>query len=249
MYSDDAQGTVRALSEFVQTDHDQPARLIHTAAQSISRPLFVGALATANSPPGLGRVASRKTPRVHLIVRDPSSGAVISSGGRVASEDTGVPAHTTTPGTTPVTVPLIDSEVALSVDQEVSSATDKEWPAIHTPEEELEAVATPQLVPLIALGNPGLDLPSGIQGKYGMDPFFKLILDNPSHYKNFECRDGLVYLKDLERRILCIPDVLIGSRRAREIVISHAHSILAHLGAKKTLYYLKDNVWWKDMVA
>ena len=36
---------------------------------------------------------------------------------------------------------------------------------------------------------------------------------------------------------------------AREIIISEAHSILAHLGSAKTLDYLWDYVWWKDMVA
>ena len=36
---------------------------------------------------------------------------------------------------------------------------------------------------------------------------------------------------------------------AREIIISEAHSMLAHLGAHKTLDYLQDHVWWKDMVS
>jgi hypothetical protein len=29
---------------------------------------------------------------------------------------------------------------------------------------------------------------------------------------------------------------------------AHAHYILAHLGSRKTMYYLKDNVWWKTML-
>jgi Integrase zinc binding domain len=33
-----------------------------------------------------------------------------------------------------------------------------------------------------------------------------------------------------------------------EIIILEAHSILAYLGASKTLGYLKDHVWWQDMV-
>jgi hypothetical protein len=31
-------------------------------------------------------------------------------------------------------------------------------------------------------------------------------------------------------------------------VISEAHSILAHLGLRKTLDYLRDHFWWKEMV-
>jgi len=42
---------------------------------------------------------------------------------------------------------------------------------------------------------------------------------------------------------------MIGSRKIWEIIISQAHSILAHLGAQKTIYYLKDNVWWPGLTA
>jgi len=48
--------------------------------------------------------------------------------------------------------------------------------------------------------------------------------------------------------VLCIPKVIIKGRSAREIVILEAHSMLAHLGASKMLNYLRDQVWWKDMV-
>ena len=96
------------------------------------------------------------------------------------------------------------------------------------------------------------EFPHDLRGKYAEDKFFSLVLQNPTHYANFEVvgnkKEELIYLKDTERRVLCIPDVAIGSRKAREIVITHAHSILAHLGARKTLWYLRDNVWWKEMV-
>lgn len=59
----------------------------------------------------------------------------------------------------------------------------------------------------------------------------------------------LIYLKEAKRRLLCIPKVLVRGRSAREIIISEAHSLLAHLGAAKTLDYLWDHVWWKNIVA
>jgi hypothetical protein len=97
-----------------------------------------------------------------------------------------------------------------------------------------------------------VELPHDLEGRYAEDDFFKVVLKNPLHYANFEVvgDEGkeLIYLKESERRILCIPNVSIGSRKAREIVITHAHSILAHLGARKTLWYLRENVWWKDMI-
>jgi hypothetical protein len=70
---------------------------------------------------------------------------------------------------------------------------------------------------------------------------------NPQNYKNFKVSNGLVFLKDQERRLSCIPDIMIGSRHLREILISHAHSILAHLGPRKTITYLRDNVGWKGL--
>ena len=61
--------------------------------------------------------------------------------------------------------------------------------------------------------------------------------------------DQLVYLKESDKRILCIPKVIIQGRSTWEIVISEAHSLLAHLGTNKTLDYLCNHIWWKDMVA
>ncbi|KZP03060.1 hypothetical protein FIBSPDRAFT_693929, partial [Athelia psychrophila] len=101
------------------------------------------------------------------------------------------------------------------------------------------------LADVINSSDPRVDVKKSIQGRYAEDPFFKLIVEVPTSYKNFEYRGGLVYVKDKERRSLCIPDILIGKRRAREIIISQAHSILAHLGPRKTIVYLRDNVWWK----
>jgi hypothetical protein len=46
-----------------------------------------------------------------------------------------------------------------------------------------------------------------------------------------------------------VPKFLINRRSAHEIIISEAHSLLAHLGVAKTIRYLQDHVWWKDMVS
>lgn len=53
-----------------------------------------------------------------------------------------------------------------------------------------------------------------------------------------------------ESKVLCIRlSVRISDEIAREIVIEYAHSILAHLGARKMLSYLREQVWWKEMVS
>ena len=88
-----------------------------------------------------------------------------------------------------------------------------------------------------------------LKGNYSKDPFFDLIIKKPLEDRNFRVEEGLVYLKDQENELLCIPKLLINGRSAREVVISEAHSMLAHLGANKTLDYLREHVWWKDMVS
>jgi hypothetical protein len=94
----------------------------------------------------------------------------------------------------------------------------------------------------------GFEFPTCLKGRYAEDPFFNEIIKNPRSFKNFELKEGLVYLKRSETRLLCIPKVIIDRRSAQEIVLSHAHSLLAHLGAHKTAAYLKDYVWWKSMI-
>ena len=79
------------------------------------------------------------------------------------------------------------------------------------------------------------------------DAFFRHVLKKPQDFKNFNVEDGLVSLLKDGKQVLCVPDCAIGGRRVREIIITHAHSILAHLGTQKTMSYLRDHVWWKTM--
>ncbi|KZP08242.1 hypothetical protein FIBSPDRAFT_684278, partial [Athelia psychrophila] len=84
-----------------------------------------------------------------------------------------------------------------------------------------------------------------LKGRYGEDAFFKVILEDSAAYKNFQVSNELIFVKENDSQVLCIPDIMIGERRVREMLISHAHSILAHLGPKKTVTYLRNNVWWR----
>ena len=89
----------------------------------------------------------------------------------------------------------------------------------------------------------GLDLLVEFHGKYGLDLTFQDILAKPNEFQNFEVEEHLVYLKKSEQKLLCIPKIEIQGCSACEIVISEAHSMLAHLGASKTLDYIRDHVW------
>jgi len=107
----------------------------------------------------------------------------------------------------------------------------------------------PSLVDFVTSSNEGIDLLKELTGKYIGDPFYEKIIKKPNEFRNFEVENDLVYLKEKETKVLCIPKLMIKGRSVREIIISEAHSMLAHLGASKTLDYLRDQVWWKDMVS
>ena len=94
----------------------------------------------------------------------------------------------------------------------------------------------------------GIDLPKQLAGKYNGDSVFRCVLENPKHFKNFEVSKGLIFLRQNGFKLLCIPNIKIDDHNVCELVISEAHSLLAHLGAQKTTAYLQDHVWWKDMV-
>ena len=95
----------------------------------------------------------------------------------------------------------------------------------------------------------GLRLPSDLRGRYNEDTYFRKIIRAPSEFPHFEYVDGLLYKKDAGPYLLCIPDIFVGTRRVREVILRHAHSVLAHLGTKKTLGYLRTEVWWPDITS
>ena len=106
----------------------------------------------------------------------------------------------------------------------------------------------PSLVNVVSESSEGIDLLQELKGKYAEDSMFKAIMDKPQNYRNFVVENDIIYSKTDKSKVLCIPKVLINGRSPCEVVISEVHSLLAHLGASKTLDYLRDHVWWKDLV-
>lgn len=109
-------------------------------------------------------------------------------------------------------------------------------------EEELISTVAPRLTDIISYGNPGLVLPDCLRNNYGEDAFFRNILAKSEDYKNFELADGLMFLKDSERRILCIPG---HSRRIS--MCSRSNNLACGLDScstrcEETFYYLRDDV-------
>ena len=87
------------------------------------------------------------------------------------------------------------------------------------------------------------------KGRYKEDSFFEKILETPRAFKNFSLTsDGFIHLKLHDRTMICIPDIRIGERTLQEMIIDQVHLLLAHLGSKKMLSYLREYVWWDTMV-
>jgi hypothetical protein len=105
------------------------------------------------------------------------------------------------------------------------------------------------LTSVINLGDPSIDIHERIVNQYNEDKFFTRILNQPHAFKNFKLSNGHVFVKNNNQHILCILDIVIGKWCIRKILISHVHSILAHLGPSKRLTYLRENVWWKEIAA
>lgn len=82
-----------------------------------------------------------------------------------------------------------------------------------SPVEDILAEDVPTLTDLIALGDPTVDIYKGVVNRYSEDPKFAVVLKNPASYKNFEVSNGLVFLKDNGKHVLCIPDIKINGRR------------------------------------
>jgi hypothetical protein len=72
--------------------------------------------------------------------------------------------------------------------------------------EELERMDE-SLLQVVNSGWKGLDIAQLVKGQYAQDNFFKIILEDYKSHRNFEVEDGLIFLKESDRRVLCIPHI------------------------------------------
>ena len=227
LYSNDSSGTVRARSEYTYHDVlDDDTALVGPA----DIPVLAGIEA---------RIATRRSTRD----RRPSQRAMMASDSeptpqkRSRSVPRGLPAlDESTEGGSTVDKPQNTTQVEGTTTVESS---------INEPMVEEDNT----LLNIVSQSLQGLDLLAEFRGRYELDPTFRSIIAKPKDFRNFEIDEQLIYLKREGERVLCVPNVMIQGRSAHEIVISEAHSLLAHLGASKTLDYLQDHCWWKTMVA
>ena len=214
---------------------DAPATVIQTDTRpkqpSRRRELSPESEENSNSDEEPASMRNAKTSAVEPNQQIRKHNSVPQSGGREAQEL----------ATANETRQIGRNESAVTAEADRLATKDRESRELDLPE------VSPNLTYLVNQSEQGFSLPGCLRGQYENDDFFAPIVKNPIGYNHFALDDGLLYHKTDGRRVLCVPDVEISGRKVREMLITHAHSILAHLGSEKTLNYLRENVWWKGM--
>jgi hypothetical protein len=245
MYSNDSQGTIRSRSEVTQHDlmDEDPAESVGEMTLLAGMEAIV---ATQRNSDKIKDVPGAETgrPETSKEFARRLKGKVVLRGPRERTE--GESGSTTTPSTT----------TEANVMPELEPVMPNLEPTINSEDEIANTFASTNsdVVPdasliNVVLESDGIDLIKELQGRYKEDTILRSIIEKPKEFRNFEVKDELVYLKLDGRSLLCIPKITISGRSVHEIIISEAHSIVAHLGTSKTLNYLRDYVWWKDIAS
>jgi hypothetical protein len=243
IYSNDSPGTERAPSEFTVFDvtDEEPIELVSdmvllagidavVATHKNSGPNRTDSGADTGRPETSREFAQRMSGK--FVLRGPQDR---TKGGKETDKE----ASSTHQIPTDTDNVLTDLDRA---DQDRTQIDDQSHAKIDTTNSDVSLVN-------VVENDAGIDLLKELKGNYKDDPLFKSILDKPKEFRNFEVKDDLIYIKMNERSLLCVPKITINGRNVREIIISEAHSLLAHLGPNKTTSYLRDHVWWKDLIA
>jgi len=260
IYSHEPVGVVRSPTEYVSKDSDSDeeggseySRSVITSSAELSTPVYTGS-AVVIEETGVrrsSRIASRKLKEQSL-----SQSEVLNETG---SQKRPTPPRKSKSTKKELIGSLMSKDSAKRDESNNDSPGDLEESLEQRIIEErveftineskaIEPSSAPRLTDIISEGNPGIDIPGGLRGRFHEDKFFAKILPKPLDFKDFAVEGGLVFLNREDGRLLCVPNILIEQRNVREIIISHAHSILAHLGWRKTSSYLRGNVWWPDMI-
>lgn len=93
-----------------------------------------------------------------------------------------------------------------------------------------------------------LDIHRRVRAAYREDPFFHKIIAAPSEHARFKCENGLLWHLNREGTwVLCVPKAKHGQRYVTEIITSHAHEALGHLGYRRTSDYVRRWYWWPSI--
>ncbi|KZP11782.1 hypothetical protein FIBSPDRAFT_756326, partial [Athelia psychrophila] len=91
-----------------------------------------------------------------------------------------------------------------------------------------------------------VDFLQAVRDGYKDDRMYAKMMGDLAHYKSFRSEEGLLYTKNrMGTEVVCIPRALHPTQRSlTEMVITHAHDTLGHLGFQKTSEYARRWFWW-----
>ncbi|QRV81672.1 Transposon Ty3-I Gag-Pol polyprotein [Ceratobasidium sp. AG-Ba] len=265
MYSDEPEGMVRAESEYLKEDEDseermQVSHIDYDVRAPLTCPLYVGnAVVIPDEPQENSETAGEASEGVsakeaETAVKEvadvpENQGPTLRRSGRERKPVTKylqpqqAPRKPRTPRAkeSPDTVDKGETkeEVHTSISAE-DKVADKVAHAKPT------AYMEQQSKGVYYDASPGLL--EGIRNKYSSDNLFAKVLNNPSHFKNFDIDNGIIYIKQNSGKAICVPNIDVNGRRAREEIIKSTHEVLRHAGNRKTLYGMRGRVWWDSMV-
>ncbi|CAA7265770.1 unnamed protein product [Cyclocybe aegerita] len=273
VYSNDLAGTVCAPGEY--TEYDDTGFSMKVTLSVISAPVLVGPEAESSVVNYVGCRSKRVREREGAETGRPETldefaarmkesfmlqGPQLEGASAGGKEKGKMRAVATTPSTEKLTIRLpVLSKLTLALGNDASKdsspennmATDTELANSEPISDDsvgANSGALDEIPPLdLKKDISGIDILKEIRNNYSLDTVFKPVVEKPSEYKNFDVKDGLVYLKQGDRKLLGIPSIKVNNRSAREIIIAEGHSVLARLGFKKTYDYLRESVWWKTM--
>jgi hypothetical protein len=273
MWSNDAPGTVRGASAYSAHDPDHPNVSVRAALPMIVGDEARASIRKVDAPPEqTGRVLRPRVPVAPKVappkpvvqkrvpkpkVEDkPEKKAPAPRSRKVVIE----PAETGRPETSKefasrirklvLQGPAEPEDRVEGGGEPLGSPAEDDLAEKHESEtaETAEPAAEAPLVVDMLTDSDSIDVMSAVRGNYDSDIMFKKIVAAPKTFKNFVMIDHVLYVLDNGKKLLCIPNVRVNGRSLREVIISSAHLLLAHLSSAKTTVYLKDHVWWYSMV-
>ncbi|KAF9484076.1 hypothetical protein BDN70DRAFT_798415, partial [Pholiota conissans] len=81
-----------------------------------------------------------------------------------------------------------------------------------------------------------------LKNGYLHDKFFKNVIEDPTKYRQFTVRDGIIYTKNLNSvEVTCVPQC---NRELITDLVDQAHTIVGHFSTHKTSDYMRRWFWW-----
>ncbi len=105
----------------------------------------------------------------------------------------------------------------------------------------------PDLIPMHRTDDAFKDV---IQSSYNDDPFFKVIMGDPTANRSFHIKEGFVWMMNAKGdEVLCLPKGIHNGHTIQEIVLDQAHKVLGHFGYQRTSEYVRRWYWWLRIVS